>query len=221
MTRRRTSVAIGSLIALAIIAAILNRLYQSDDQIESRGATFYIADPVIRLSPQPLSPMDGPTSPLTIGGQGEFLPPAGSYDGPGAAIGISLPGGNLTDAMKIANSPEIIDALRQQAEMKFGKGESVPIGGPATAGSVINIKGRDIQMPDTVQIDGFLGNATCQVGMPCLEMPIYTLRNIETGNVIAVSVPSGVVGDPNLPPDELAAIRSEFQWLIDAIEKVD
>lgn len=155
-------------------------------------------------------------SPLVVAGQGEFLPPAG--DGPGAAIGISVPGGNLTDAMRVANSLEMINALKQQADAKYGPGESIPADGPTTAGSVINIAGRDIQLPDNVEINAFISHAECPVGEKCLISPFYSLRNNETGNTIGVSIPSGLVGDPNLPEDELAALRSEFKWLIDAVE---
>lgn len=165
------------------------------------------------ISELPLSEITS-TEPITMGA---FLPPAGDYDGPGVAVGVSVSGGNLTDAWEILNSSEMITALQQQADIKYGQGESVPVGGPTTRGSIITIAGRNIQMPDTVEIDGVVTNLMCQVGMPCMETPAYALLNTETGHYIGVGINSGMVGDPGLPEDELAAIRSEFQWLVDAL----
>lgn len=199
MTRRQVATITGLLLLLCTSFAIMILPGQSDGQDEK-----FIVDRLIRITATP-----------TIVGQGQFLPPGG--DGPGAAIGISVPGGDLTDAMTVVSSPEMIAALQAEAERKYGPGESVPVGGSTTRGSIITIAGRDIQMPDNVEIDGFLSNASCPVGVPCLIPPIYTLRNNETRNTIGVSVRTGMVGDPGLPPDELAAIRTEFQWLVDAL----
>lgn len=200
MTRRQVALITGLLLFLCASLVIMNLPGQRDGQDEK-----FIADPVVRITATP-----------TIAGQGKFLPPVG--DGPGAAIGISVPGGNLTDALEIANSPEMIAALQAEAERKYGPGESVPVGGPTTRGGIITIAGHDIQMPANVEIDGFLSNAMCPVGLPCLAPPVYTLRNTGTRNTIGVSVRTGMVGDPGLPPEELAAIRAEFQWLVDALE---
>lgn len=201
MTRRQAVILFTMLIILcATLTIIMTLPRQSDGQDEK-----FIADPVIRITATPI-----------IAGQGQFLPPGG--DGPGAAIGISLPGGNLTDAMTAVSSPEMIAALQAEAERKYGPGESVPVGGTTTRGGIITIAGHDIKLPDTVEVDDFISNGICPVGVPCLIPPIYTLRNIETKNTIGVSVTTGMVGDPNLPEDELAAIRAEFQWLVDALE---
>lgn len=59
----------------------------------------------------------------------------------------------------------MIEALQKDADAKYGKGESVPVGGPTTAGSIINIKGHDIQLPKNVQIDGLISHAIFRLAL--------------------------------------------------------
>ena len=62
------------------------------------------------------------------------------------------------------------------------------VSGPETAGSTIEVAGKQIKLPPDTYVFAFVVTANCIVGMPCPESPVYVLKRgnsqvgVETGN---------------------------------------
>lgn len=91
-----------------------------------------------------------------------------------------------------------------------------PATGETTAGSVIVIAGKDIQLPPNVQIEAFSIEHFCPPPLKCLEAPAYALIDDE-GHRIALSAVTGGIGDPGLSADVIEEQKSHYGWLIEAV----
>lgn len=93
---------------------------------------------------------------------------------------------------------EAIQQLRQ-AERETG-GRSVKVEGPETAGSVIHIRGRAVQLPKDAYIEGvwleLLGGCTPS---PCPKTPIYEIKR--SNSIFWVSI-DGTTGATTVAPGE-------------------
>ena len=89
--------------------------------------------------------------------------------------------------------PPLTDAER--GEIKRQRGPA-PDFGPHTAGSVIEIAGRPVQLPEDVSVFTIISTAYCAVGDPCLDTPAYVLQRgdaqVAVGKVSGRFAPGGV-----------------------------
>ena len=79
------------------------------------------------------------------------------------------------------------EAIMQRLE-KEGRIIRTQMSGPETAGSTIEVTGKQIKLPDDPSVLALVATVTCIVGMPCPESPVYVLKRgnpqvgVETGN---------------------------------------
>jgi hypothetical protein len=126
--------------------------------------------------------------------------------------------GTPTTTSPMRNEVWTSDAVRKI--FKEFELESALVGafGPERVGNVITVAGEDITIPDGFCVNAFLPNVDCR-GEQCTVSPIYTIGNRQSGHLLAVSTKTGEIGDASLSAAEVAALKKEFQWLVDAIGK--
>lgn len=86
--------------------------------------------------------------------------------------------------------------------------------GPETAGQVIRVAGKDVQLPPDVYVDQFVISVSCMAEAPCPQAPIYVLRR--GPSTIAVEVVTGRVVDRRTDPGH---DEQDFGFLDGVIEK--
>ena len=70
--------------------------------------------------------------------------------------------------------PPMTDEERE--EVKRGRDHSRQEWGPHTAGTVIEIAGRQVQLPEDVQVETVISEGLCAPGEICLDFPIWVLQ---------------------------------------------
>lgn len=190
MSRKQATIIIGLLAAILIGVAVVTGPGASQGQNEQGSV----------LSPQ-IAIADDPSQ-VQSGKHPQF--------GIWAAVPITE---GSTDTSQRLNA-----AMQTAIEQEVGAG--VPPSGETTLGSTIQIAGKSVQLPSNVYISATIINALCPVEVKCLTTPAYILSNKDTGSTIGVSIASGEIGDPSLSAEELSKLRSEFSWLVEAVEVV-
>lgn len=137
-----------------------------------------------------------------------------------AASGVTITGDYTGSEATITPDPILADAIRKQAALTDEELQKLveTVAGPETVGAVINIVGKEIQLPPNVYVEAYVVDHFCPIDAKCLEAPSFALANKDTGARIAVSAASGEIGDPALSQQTLTQARASFQWLVDAVE---
>ncbi|MBX3012296.1 MAG: hypothetical protein KF832_12350 [Caldilineaceae bacterium] len=90
--------------------------------------------------------------------------------------------------------------------------------GETTAGTVLAIAGKPVQLPPDVYVEAFVVTALCVEGLVCPETPYYFLRYQNTDDVISIGEKSGKMVDDGRPQAEQEQSRAKFSWLWAALE---
>lgn len=86
------------------------------------------------------------------------------------------------------------------------------VGGDASAGSVIVIAGKDVQLPGDVMVEALIVSGMCVQDRPCPETPLYVLKYTDgSDDKISVSVNSGVITIDY--PEKADRLKERFGWL--------
>ncbi len=139
-------------------------------------------------------------------------------------IQASMPATGTLEDIKLFNEKgEYIPSPAEKAlgeilAQKNARNESIPVGGPSTAGGTILIAAKTVTLTEDIFISGVVVGITCMVGDPCMQPPVYVLEQSKTGHLLAISGATGQIGDPAIPADELALLKQEFSAVVDQIE---
>jgi hypothetical protein len=123
------------------------------------------------------------------------------------------------DVKDLPPDPDMLEAMRRLTE-----GQplvSIPASGEKTAGSMIDVAGKMIQLPPHVYVEAYIVSMSCDVKVSCLETPVYALKDTLTGITLAVSSKTGRMGDPAIGQEEMDRLKGEFKWLVDAVNAVE
>lgn len=111
---------------------------------------------------------------------------------------------------------EYLACLRAETERIRANSYEVHASGEVTAGSVVTINGKGIQLPKDVYIAHKIVSAVCMTN-PC-KTPVTILARLGQPEMgIAINVDGTIWEDPRKTAEDSARIRSDFSWLIEAI----
>ena len=110
-------------------------------------------------------------------------PPPPQVPTPEAPPDVPNPGPPLTD--------------EERVEIKRQLGTALPEWGPHTAGTVIEIAGRQVQLPEDVHVETVISTGLCAPGETCLDFPIWVLQRGDSRLAIAKQSGRPVPGNPN------------------------
>lgn len=57
------------------------------------------------------------------------------------------------------------------------EGTIIAVTGPSTKGSVIDVNGKAIKLPETVYVSAYIVGATCVIGARCMNTPAFVLSD--------------------------------------------
>lgn len=120
---------------------------------------------------------------------------------------MPLPGPEQKEAYDLYQAN---DASRDEMPANLGTYE---VSGESTAGSVIIIKGKEIQLPPDVYVAASLICVLCVQGMSCPETPLVVLQYKGTDDALSVSERSGKIYDQMSSDEENKRVRAKFSWL--------
>ena len=115
--------------------------------------------------------------------------------------------------------PESLKQIQAEILAHMDSLQSIPADGKTTAGSVIGVAGKEIKLPDDVYIHIFLAAIDCPAGAECPHAPAYGLSYVDGSASITISSVNGKIFDAVENPEQAAANRVAFQWLVDAVAK--
>jgi len=119
-------------------------------------------------------------------------------------------------------SEEALAKMQEQSQRLEAESESRDVDGPETAGATIQVAGRDVKLPDHVQMDGMLITASCMPTHPDCDkdLPYLVLRDTNVPEQwLGLKLDTGkIIQDTEHLSDEGRAEQlSRFQWLVDAV----
>jgi len=204
MTRRQASIIIGLLFSMFLIIGIAS--YRESSQAQDAGPNRQLL-PLVAGGGEVQS-SDAEESPVADEHPEEGPPP--ELDVP---VEEGPPAGELFTGEEIA-------AMREEALAIAANMELIPARGPETAGRTIELLGKTVELPDDVYIAGEVLSATCLrvEGHRCPEVPMIYLGYIDTDIVLGIGMVTGDIDDYAPTPEQSAANREAFQWLIDYLE---
>lgn len=196
MTRRQAATIIGLLIVIAI------GLFSLAGANTTRGQN-NINLPIVRSG----NPSEVAASDVQEGMVAGMHPELGAY--------VVVPS---TGEIDQETKTKMMDALGKAVE-GVSSFQVVPASGKETAGFPIEIQGKQIKLPDYVYIDTYLAHVNCPIGIEnCVQAPAYVLVDMNTQATVVVSGKTGKLGNSVTTPEELAAAKVNFKWLVDAME---
>lgn len=84
-------------------------------------------------------------------------------------------------------------------------GVNIKVSGPETAGKLLNIAGKDVQLPPDAYVLALITDSLCIEGSPCPETPSYVIKR--GFSTIVVAIHSGTVIKKEVAPDEEGAFN--------------
>lgn len=95
------------------------------------------------------------------------------------------------------------------------RGDIKRVSGPDTAGQVISVAGKAVQLPSDVYVDQFVISVRCKPKVPCPQAPIYILRR--GPSTLALEAATGRVVDRRTDPGH---DEQDFDFLKSVLEEV-
>lgn len=115
-------------------------------------------------------------------------------------------------------SPVELKRLQDAAAAELANAREVFVSGPETIGGVVEIAGKQIQLPPNVYSEAFVVALTCE--KECPETPYYVLRYTDSDTSVLVGARSGKISAVGgIEEAKAQTDRVAFQWLADALAK--
>lgn len=200
MTRRQASIIIGLLFSIFLIIGIAS--YRESGQAQS----------TIRLPIVVDGGAQGADSAL-----GEDAEENGGIVAQGFAEGDET-AEDFDQSPWEETPPEVLEEMKEELLAAVPNMVTTTISGPETAGSVINVAGQDIQLPDNVYVNAYVATILCVPGRRCPEVPAYALAMTDSDAQLTISQESGALIDVTYDAELAARYRAEFQWLVDIVD---
>ena len=96
---------------------------------------------------------------------------------------------------------EAMEIRRAEEREGIARGDVIiKVSGPETAGKLIVIAGKDVQLPPDAYVYRFVHSVACVVGRTCPETPIYEIKRGDS--MITITAPSGTLLEESIAPGD-------------------